>query len=172
MTDIIARKDDQSDLGRIGKVSGALGSLGRMRAVDVLPPLLGGTISIGTTLLVRKYGKSKPNLMKYAPLLGAGAGILGSVPLYWWRGYKAVISGAVTGAVAGVGLFAFERASQTQWMTTAGIGRYVVTTRNRRQLPGQVRGTHIVESPHSQGRVQPTAESPGGFDLSGFGANV
>ena len=83
--------------------------------MDVLPPLLGGTVSIGATILVRKYGKTKPNLVKYAPLIGAAAGVVGSIPLYWWRGPRAVISGAVTGVIVGGGLFAFEYVSQTQW---------------------------------------------------------
>lgn len=168
MSDIIAQKNDDLELGRVGKVSTAVGSLGQIQAMDVLPPLLGGTVAIGTTLLVRKFGKTKPRLVEYAPLIGAGAGVLGSVPLYWWRGKKAVISGAVTGAVAGVGLFAFERVSATSWMTS-GLGRHVVKT--NRRLPG-TGAMHVVESSRGSARSVPTAQSPGSFDLDGFGVGV
>ena len=168
MSDIIvAEKNDNQNLGYLD-LSGAVGSLGQIDAMDVLPPLLGGTVAIGATILVRKYGKDKPRLVKYAPLLGAAAGVVGSIPLYWWRGPRAVISGAVTGVIAGAGLFAFEYVSQTQW-ALSGLGRHVV-----QRLPGMA-GYDAAYSPNNPGmmiNVPPTAQSPGGFDLSGFGANV
>jgi hypothetical protein len=167
MSDIIvAKKNDDKNLGYMD-LSGAVGSLGQIDAMDILPPLLGGTVALGATILVRKYGKTKPNLVTYAPLIGAAAGIVGSIPLYWWRGPRAVIAGAVTGVIVGGGLFAFEKISTTNW-ALAGIGRHVV-----RRLPGQVGSFVNVQTNTGMPALnQPTAVSPGGFDLSGFGANV
>lgn len=165
---IIGKKEDDNNLGYLD-ISGAVGSLGQIDAMDVLPPLLGGTVALGTTILVRKFGKAKPNLLKYAPLIGAAAGVAGSIPLYWWRGPRAVIAGAVTGVIVGGGLFAFELLSSSQWMLS-GFGRTVV-----QRLPGNVRGMTVAHSPNRPGariNVQPTAVSPGGFDIASFGASV
>jgi len=167
MSDIIvAEKNDNKNLGYLD-LSGAIGSLGQIDAMDILPPLLGGTVALGTTILVRKYGKTKPKLVEYAPLIGAAAGIVGSIPLYWWRGPRAVIAGAVTGVIVGGGLFAFEKVSTSEW-ALSGIGqRHVV-----RRLPGRVGSFHAVQTNTGMAAANvPTAMSPGGFDLEGFGAN-
>ena len=159
MSDIIMNKSEES-IGYLG-VTNAFGSLGNIKAMDVLPPLIGGTVAVAGTLFTRKFGKTRPALVQYAPLIGAGAGILGSIPLYWWRGPRAVISGAVTAAVLGGGLFAFERLSGTAYFS--GIGMHQV-----KRLRG-MRGTHIVTGAPGA-NVPATAKAPGGFDLTGFAA--
>jgi len=108
---ILAKGQEGEDVGYfdITEVQDAVGSIGRIEAPDVVAPLLGGSLAIGATLLTRRYSTSA-NLTKYAPFVGAAAGIVGSIPLYFWGrgGEKAVISGAMTSAAVGGGLFAFE----------------------------------------------------------------
>lgn len=166
MSDIMVKKNG-TDIGyrRSWGLKGAVGSLGRIEAMDILPPLVGGTVALGGTILMRKFGTKFPTLVKYAPLVGAGIGIAASIPLYWWRGQRAVISSAVTAALLGGGLFAFEKISSSTWMVS---GMYYADRSN-------VRGMHLIDGGHG-GRVLQTAQVPGGvasaMDVSAFGATV
>jgi len=156
----------------IWQVGEAFGALGSMEAMDILPPIAGGVAAIGVTLLCRKFGRSKPNVMKYAPLIGAGAGVLVSLPLYYWRGQPAFVSSAVTAAVVGGGLFAYEKLSSTQW--AMGLIQTKVMPR-RAALKGhhvqKVSGVHLVEGGNN-GKVPPTAKAPGPFNPEGFGGSI
>jgi hypothetical protein len=85
-----------------------------------LPPAVGGTAAMGTTLMLRGFvkpyqrdedeaiqydeaGKAKENFaFKHAGLIGAGAGIVGSAVLGPFRGWGSALSGAITAALTGV----------------------------------------------------------------------
>jgi len=175
MSDLIIRNDDNIDVGaRRGGLAGAFGSLGRLQTTDIVPPLLGGVASFGSTLLVRRFGTKYPSLYTWAPMIGAGVGVLASVPLYWARGFgsKAVISGSVTSIVTGLGLWAFEKISATNWM--AGGTKGIHYASRRRQMAGRGLGaTHIVQgSPGA--RALPTSAVPrpaaSAMDVTAFGA--
>jgi len=154
------------------QVGEAFGALGNLDALEVLPPIAGGIAALGSTLLIRKFAKDKPNILKYAPLLGAGAGILLSIPLYYWRGHQAFVSSAVTAGVVGGGLFAFEKVSNTAW----AMGM-LVPSMSRRPMKGigmhqvkKVGATHLIEG--ASAKVPATANAPAGFALEGFGGSV
>lgn len=130
MSDVITRKVGGSDIGRSSSyyenaVVSAVGSLADIDALDIVPPLLGGAVAGGATLLLRRFfGSTRPTLWKWAPALGALAGVVGSIPLYWWRGSKAVVSGAVTSVVTGGLLLGMEFAKEKGWSgssPTSGI---------------------------------------------------
>lgn len=122
----------------VKKVAGTFGFLGDVKAPDVLPPLVGGSATILTTLLIRKFAKNSPRASAYAPLIAIPVGILASAPLAWWGkgGRKAMISGSLTAAVVGVGVFAFEKATASAWMTS-GMG---LISAQKRPAPKMLRG--------------------------------
>jgi hypothetical protein len=167
MNDEIIVKKEGTDIGyrRSYGLKGAIGALGKIEAIDLLPPLVGGTVALGTTILARKFGGAYPTLVNFAPLAGAGAGILASIPLFWWRGKKAVISGAVTSVLIGGGLFAFEKISGSSWMLSG------IHYASRQQMQGY----YEVDGGYG-GYALPTAQVPGGvasaMDTTAFGANV
>lgn len=163
----IAVKKNGIDVGyrRSWGIKGALGSLGRIEATDILPPLVGGTVALGGTILVRKFGSQYPNLVKYAPLAGMGIGVVASIPLYWWKGHKAVISSAVTAVLLGGGLSLFETISSSTWMVS---GMYYADR-------SRVAGTHLIDGGYG-GQALPTAQVPSpvasAMDVEAFGATV
>lgn len=170
MEDKIVRKDDNMDVGRrrSGMLSGAMGAIGKIDAVDIIPPLTGGLVTFGGTLLIRKFGKNYPTLRSFAPLLGAAGGALASLPMHMWKGQPALISCLVTSVLTGAGLWAFEKVSATEW-AMAGVHSV-----SRSRLSG-VGATHLLEGGRG-GRVQPTSRVPANvkssMDVTAFGANV
>lgn len=169
MGDIIVRKDDNIDVGRRGGfLSGPLGAIGNIGASDIIPPLAGGLVTFGGTLLIRKFGKNYPTLHSFAPLLGAAGGALMSLPMHMWRGQQAMISCLVTSVMTGAGLWAFEKVSATAWAVS---GMYNVSRSRMRGVGAQ----HLLEGGRG-GRVQATSRVPANvrsaMDVSAFGANV
>ena len=163
-SDVVLAKSPDGDNGNLGyfdinDVEQALGSFGNMEAADVLSPLVGGSAAIASTLLIRRYS-GNTNLRKYAPLISAGAGVVASIPLYWWAGQKAVISGGMTAAVVGVGLFAFE---------------YVGAKLNS-GATGLIDATKMGEIVSSAGTPRLTANVPGGvapaMEVGAFGGKA
>ena len=166
MSDIIIRKDDNIDVGRRGGfLSGPLGAIGNISAMDIVPPLAGGLVTFGGTLLIRKFGKKYGTLVNYAPLLGAMGGALMSLPMHMWRGQAALISCLVTSVVTGAGLFAFEKLSATTW---AMSGVHAVSRSRMRGVGAQ----HLLEG--ASGQVMPTSQVPrqvkSAMDVTAFGA--
>jgi hypothetical protein len=168
--DRIVKKTDETDVS--GMVSQGIGALGRIESTDVIPPVLGATLTFGSTLLIRKFAKTKPSVVKYAPIIGAGIGVVGSMTLSKWGGKKAVTVGALTSVAAGVGLFAYERISVTTW---AASGIFA-----SKRVSGRGVGEARLEG--GRGRVQPTAFLPpgmawpnrgqvGAIDVTAFAAN-
>ena len=177
---VLVPKTDGEDVGYL-QVTKAVGALGDVQAVNTIPPLVGGASALLTTLLIRKFNEGRqvdPNtglggrseaLNKNAPLIGAIGGVACSIPLYWWKRKAAVISGAVTGAVTGVGLYAYERALESAWYAslpsaTSGVGLLSAQQRRRPALGAMLP------------RVKPTAAAPRGvraaMDVTAFGART
>jgi len=160
---VIARSDDDQDVGFVD-VAGAFGALSGGDAWSYLAPLWGGSVALIGTLVAKKLGSTRPNVHRFAGLIGAGASIVGSVPMYWIRGAggDAVRSGALTGAAVGLGLFAVEEISKMDFMSGMGI------VSAERQLSG------VVAS--GSANVLPTASVPRNvrpaMDVSAFAHGV
>lgn len=156
--DRIVMKIDDTDVGNI--VSQGVGALGRIDSQDIVPPVLGGVVTFGSTLLIRKFGKTNPGVVKYAPLIGIVPGTVISMLLVKWGGKKAVIAGTAASAVVGAGLYAYERISMTAW-ATSGLGYTAVSEQRRLRGIGEAR----VEQIRGRGpmRVLPTTNMPGGM---------
>lgn len=134
--DIAVAKKDGDSLGYfdIGEVTRAMGSLGKIGMADVVPPLVGATGAVLTTLLIRKFVTNPDSLiLKWAPVGGALGGVLASIPLYWFYGKQGVIKGALVGAAVGGGLLAVEKLSGTSFFS--GVSGMGLLNIERRQNP-------------------------------------
>lgn len=67
----------------------------------VLGPAVGGGAALGVTLLTRAFTKPGSKVGEYAGVIGAGAGMLLSVPVGFLRGWNTAIAGMVTAALTG-----------------------------------------------------------------------
>lgn len=122
--DIAVVKQDEDKLGYfdIGEVTKAMGALGGIGLSDVIPPLVGGTAAVLTTLLIRKFVKNPESIiLKYAPVGGILGGVLASIPLYWLYGKAGVVKGALGGAVVGGSLLAFDKLKDTALFSGLGL---------------------------------------------------
>ena len=122
---VLAQGTDGKDLGYfdISEVQNALGSLRGLTDMDrILPPLVGGSTALLGTLLVRKFVTDKASLaVKVAPLIGAGAGVLVSLPLHKIYGPEGMVSGALTSLLVGGGMFAYEKLSTLPAFNGVGL---------------------------------------------------
>lgn len=168
---ILVPKDGNGDVGYL-QVSRAVGALGNVQSTDVVPPLVGGASALLTTLLVRRFNKNRATysqgLQDNAPLIGAVGGVVFSIPLYWWK-RSAVVSGAVTGAITGLGLYAYEKILGTQWYNplpaTATQGMGLLSAQSARPMLGA-----------AMPNIIPTAVAPRGvkaaMDVTAFASKV
>jgi hypothetical protein len=68
----------------------------------VLGPAVGGGAALGVTLLTRAFTKPGSKVGQYAGLIGAGAGMVLSVPIGFLRGWNTAIAGMITAALTGL----------------------------------------------------------------------
>ncbi len=122
--DMIPRNGD--DLGAY--VVKPLSGLGAavMDSSTVVPILVGGLGSAAGFLVARKYGaRLSPYISDFAPVSGAVAGSLLSLPLAWWKGSGAAATGVVTSVVVSAAIFGLEKMGATMGAYTAKrIGAY------------------------------------------------
>ena len=153
---------------RIKKMSGfKLGSLGRIKGSEV--PLLvaaplGMTATNLSTLLMRKFSKDDSAFTyRYASLLGGLGGIIASVPLYWWGGVGAVVSGALSSVATAANFYAAEAAYSSGWALPSTSA--LVASKSMGAM-------HELEGGYG-GNVLPSAQVPGGvrsaMDVTAFG---
>ena len=165
---VMAKATDGRSLGyfNIAEVSDAIGSLGGMAVSDILPPLVGGAGAIVGTLLIRKFVTNKSsNLVRFAPALGAGIGVLASIPLYWVYGPKGVVSGALTAAVAGGAILGFQEMKDLPVFNGMGLIN-VQKTRGLGAVVTSGRGARALSTANVPGRVGSA------LDVSAFGGKT
>lgn len=165
---IMAQATDGKNLGyfNIAEVSDAIGSLGGIAVSDILPPLVGGAGAIVGTLLIRKFVANKSsNLVRFAPALGAGIGVLVSIPLYWVYGPKGVVSGALTAAAAGGAILGYQELKDLPAFNGLGL----INVQSRKQLGAVV-------ASGGGARAASTANVPGrvgsALDVNAFGGKT
>jgi hypothetical protein len=71
----------------------------------VLGPAVGGGAALGVTLLTRAFTKPGSKVGQYAGLIGAGAGMVLSVPIGFLRGWNTAIAGMITAALTGLNCY-------------------------------------------------------------------
>lgn len=139
---VMTKSDDGNDLGyfNISEVSDAIRGLGNVSMSDVLPPLVGGTAAIAGTLLIKKF-VTNATVVRFAPGIGAGIGVLASIPLVKWYGPQGVISGALSSAVAGGALMVMQELApkliggNTGLINVQKMGAVVASGAGARTLP-------------------------------------
>jgi len=154
--DIAVVKQDEQKLGYfdIGEVTKAMGALGGIGLSDIIPPLVGGTAAVLTTLLIRKFVKNPESIiLRFAPVGGILGGVLASIPLYWLYGKAGVIKGALGGAVVGGGLLAFDKLKDSTIFS--GMGLLNVQRR--------MRGVGTLVSAGGSSRALQSAKVPSGI---------
>ena len=164
---IMAKATDGKNLGyfNIAEVQDAIGSLGGIVVADILPPLVGGAGAIVGTLLIRKFVKNKSsNLIRFAPALGAGVGVLASIPLYWVYGPRGVISGALTAAVAGGAILGYQELKNLPAFN--GLGLLNVQQKRLGAVVASGGGAYAVPSARVPGRVGSA------MDVAAFGGKT
>jgi hypothetical protein len=116
-----SKKNHDSDAFVKGRKMGSLGAvipemlsgLGAMGAADVVPPVVGGSGAVLSTVAATKWGgKISPKIPEMAPLAGAVGGALLSLPLLWWKDSQAAIQGMLTSGLVGLALWAVPRIQQ------------------------------------------------------------
>lgn len=102
---LVPSSDKGGDMGLV--VPEALGVLGDISPYDFVGPITGlAGYTIGK-LIQARWGASLPSfLTSYPFLIPTLTGVALSIPLYWWKGKRMVISGVVTALVLGIGEFA------------------------------------------------------------------
>lgn len=161
-----AGKEEMENMAlSIKKLAGGFGALAKVEAPDVLPPLVGGTATIVSLLMIRKFSKDPASRVRtLAPLIAIVPGIVVSLPLNWWGrgGVRAVVSSAVTSVAMGAGVFLYEWASTKSWMTS-GMGRLAQQRMAvpPKQLKGlQVQGGRPAQLPVPRKSLIPVARTP------------
>lgn len=161
---IEAKATDGASLGYfdVAEVSDALGSLKGIASVEkILPPLIGGSVAILGTLLIRKFVADKTSsLVRFAPAIGAGAGVLASIPLYWVYGQEGVMSGALTSVMAGGAILAFQELKDMPVFNGLGL---VSMQRKRLGAIAQGGGARIPQTANVPGRISSA------MDVAAFG---
>lgn len=71
----------------------------------VLGPAIGGGTALGVTLLTRAFTKPDSKVGNFAGIIGAGAGMVLSVPLGFLRGWNTAIAGMVSAALTGLNCY-------------------------------------------------------------------
>jgi len=164
---IQAKGTDGASLGYfdVAEVSDALGSLKGIASMEkILPPLIGGSVALLGTLLVRKFVADKTSaLIRFAPAIGAGAGILASIPLYWVYGREGVVSGALTAAMAGGAILAFEELKDKAAFNGLGL---INVQRKRLGAIAQGGGARIPQTSNVPGRISAA------MDVAAFGGKT
>lgn len=122
--DLVPRSDNDLGAFTVKKLAGI--GYAAMDSSVVVPILVGGLGSAAGFLAARKWGsKLSPYISDFAPIPGALAGVLVSLPLAWWKGPKAAATGAVTSVVVGAAIFGIEKLGLTMGSYTAKrIGAY------------------------------------------------
>lgn len=155
--DVAVAKTDEESMGYfdIGEVTKAMGALGSIGMSDIIPPLVGGTAAVLTTLLIRKFVKDPESIiLKFAPVGGILGGVLASVPLYWIYGKAGVIKGALGGAVVGGSLLAFDKLKEVAFFN--GLGLLNVQRKQMGRLG-------VAVSSGKGSRILPSARVPAGI---------
>lgn len=92
---------------RVSGLGRGLGSMMQWMGMLMLP-LLGGAVSVGTTIAIQRWvnparGQLQANLVRFASLVGTGAGLLVSLPVGMLAGGRGGAAGAATAVGAVVG---------------------------------------------------------------------
>jgi len=91
----------------------------------VVPILVGGLGGAAGFLVARKWGsRISPYVSDFAPVTGALAGVLVSLPLAWWRGPREAATGAVASVVVNAAIFGLEKMSLMGAYSARRIGAY------------------------------------------------
>lgn len=105
---------------RVRRLSGGRGGFGGLGELSnpstaagaLLPVLIGGGVTLLTTIGIRQFLKPKTemgqNAVKYAPLIGTGAGILTSLALWSMASQSAGLAGMTASATLGLGITGME----------------------------------------------------------------
>lgn len=116
-----SRSNHDSDVLVKGRTLGSLGAvipemlsgLGAMGSGDIVPPVVGGSGAVLSTVAATKWGgKISPKIPEMAPLAGAVGGALLSLPLLWWRDSQAALQGMLTSGLVGLALWAVPKIQQ------------------------------------------------------------
>jgi len=122
------------------------GNFGEITSMDVwLPPLVGGGLAMGGTLILRAFvpeykegapvtEENKNWAFKYAGVLGAGIGIVGSVILGPFRGWGAAMAGGINAVLTGLNGQLYDTVVPAPTAAAAGYG-YMVARRPAFGLP-------------------------------------
>jgi hypothetical protein len=108
----MARKRSRRRSGKKGKGLGQLKLKGMAR--DVVPPVVGSVLTMGTALGIRAYLRPEPGttsalVYRWAPAIGVGAGVLGAAAMYMVGGSGPASSAALTSIIQGGVLIAMEK---------------------------------------------------------------
>lgn len=111
-------------LGELSNPNTAAGAL--------LPVFIGGGVTLLTMVGIRQFLKPKTamgaNAVKYAPLIGTGAGILTSLALWSMASQSAGLSAMTAAGTLGLGITGMEalaKANAARPATTSGVGAIV-----------------------------------------------
>ena len=121
---------------RVRRLSGGLGGLGELSnpnstAGALLPVLVGGGVTLLTTIGIRQFLKPKTKAgataVKYAPLIGTGAGVLTSLALWTMASQAAGLAGITAAGTIGLGITGMEAMAKAaaKAPATAGMGAIV-----------------------------------------------
>lgn len=120
------------------------GNFGSITSMDVwLPPLVGGGLAMGGTLILRAFvpeykegvpvtEENKNWAFKYAGVIGAGIGVLGSVVLGPFRGWGAAVAGGINAVLTGLNGQLYDTVVPKPESAAAG---YMVARRSPFGLP-------------------------------------
>lgn len=102
-----------------------LSGLQNVGAADIIPPVVGGSGAVLSTVVATKWGgKISPKIPEMAPLAGAVGGALLSLPLLWWKGSQAAIQGMITSGLVGIALYAVPKLQQKLMMSGVVVRPY------------------------------------------------
>lgn len=141
----------------------------------VLGPAVGGGAALGVTLLTRAFTKPDSKVGPYAGLIGAGAGMLLSVPVGFLRGWNTAIAGMITAAMTGFNVWLASLVTPKPEMPlmpagTEGYGMIVGSPLNgygQAIIPSEVDG--IVSEDVTSGYGDIAASDPNVEVFSGLG---
>jgi hypothetical protein len=118
--DVLVANDDDENFGIV--MPAAIAGLAKVGVDDLIGPVVGGLGTVASTLVIRRYGAKLPEIVRQnAQLFGGLGGILLSLPLMYWKGRKAMVSGVVTAGVFALGGYLMEKV-ETSGLYLSGLG--------------------------------------------------
>lgn len=135
----------------------AIGAIADMKMEDMAGPVVGGLGTVLGTLAARKWGGSlHASIPEYAPIVGILGGILLSLPLYSWKGKKAMLSGVYSSIVVGVAMWGAPVLANK--LEISGLGELVAS---------QLQGLNVLSGGFA---VNPTTNVPAAMSSTNVSA--